>query len=149
MEFHGEFDVKANKRDVISFITDLDRIISIIPEVLSAEKVGNDSIQLVVKAGQSAIKGKFKLLLVVKNVETGGSVEISARGSGTTGSLDLRATYDFSDFGEGSTMVKWAVNLTIGGMIKTMGARVINKTADNYVKILTDSFKKGIENAQK
>ncbi len=144
MELKGEFEVKSDRRTVSSFISDIDQVTSIIPEVQSAEKLNEISSKLVVKAGKSAIKGKFNLLLELKQITEGEDIDIYARGSGTTGSLDLKANYKLVDLGS-STLVKWTVNLNIGGMIATMGARVINSTAENYISVLTDSFRKAFE----
>ena len=144
MELKGEFEVKSDRRTVSSFISDIDQVTSIIPEVQSAEKLNEISSKLVVKAGKSAIKGKFNLLLELKQITEGENIDIYARGSGTTGSLDLKANYKLVDLGN-STLVKWTVNLNIGGMIATMGARVINSTAENYISVLTDSFRKAFE----
>lgn len=144
MELKGEFEVKSARHTVSSFISDIDRVTSIIPEVQSAEKLNETSSKLVVKAGKSAIKGKFNLLLELKQITEGEDIDIYARGSGTTGSLDLKANYKLVDLGS-STLVKWTVNLNIGGMIATMGARVINSTAENYISVLTDSFRKAFE----
>lgn len=142
MEFKGEFEVRADPHTVYSFVSTIDRVTSIIPDVQSVEKVSETSARLVVKAGQSAIKGKFNLLLEIKNRVEDKIVEISARGSGATGSLDLKASYNLSDTPDGSTSVTWAVNITIGGMIATMGSRVINNTTEKYIAVLTDSFRK-------
>ena len=144
MELKGEFEIKSDRHTVSSFISDIDRVTSIIPEVQSAEKLNETSSKLVVKAGKSAIKGKFNLLLELKQITEGEDIDIYARGSGTTGSLDLKANYKLVDLGS-STLVKWTVNLNIGGMIATMGARVINSTAENYISVLTDSFRKAFE----
>ena len=144
MELKGEFEGKSDRRTVSSFISDIDQVTSIIPEVQSAEKLNEISSKLVVKAGKSAIKGKFNLLLELKQITEGEDIDIYARGSGTTGSLDLKANYKLVDLGS-STLVKWTVNLNIGGMIATMGARVINSTAENYISVLTDSFRKAFE----
>ncbi len=144
MELKGEFEIKSDRHTVSSFISDIDRVTSIIPEVQSAEKLNETSSKLVVKAGKSAIKGKFNLLLELKQITEGEDIDVYARGSGTTGSLDLKANYKLVDLGS-STLVKWTVNLNIGGMIATMGARVINSTAENYISVLTDSFRKAFE----
>ncbi len=144
MELKGEFEIKSDRHTISSFISDIDRVTSIIPEVQSAEKLNETSSKLVVKAGKSAIKGKFNLLLELKQITEGEDIDIYARGSGTTGSLDLKANYKLMDLGS-STLVKWTVNLNIGGMIATMGARVINSTAENYISVLTDSFRKAFE----
>ncbi len=144
MELKGEFEVKSDRGTVASFVSNIDRIITIIPEVQSFERLNDSSARLVVKAGQSAIKGKFNLLLEISNKVEGERIDITARGSGTTGSLDLKASYSFSD-SEVGTIVNWLVNITIGGMIATMGSRVINNTAEKYVTVLTESFRKSFE----
>jgi len=51
MELKGEFEVKSNKNAVSSFISNIDRVTSIIPEVQSAERLNETSSKLVVKAG--------------------------------------------------------------------------------------------------
>jgi Uncharacterized conserved protein len=145
MEFKGEFEVRTDPGTISSFISDIDRITSIIPDVQSKERINSSSAKLIVKAGQSAIKGKFNLLFEIKNVASGESAEISAKGSGAAGSLDLKAKYSFSDASNGSTLVKWVVDLKIGGMIATMGSRVLNGTAEKYISVLTDSFRKSFE----
>lgn len=145
MEFKGEFIVKADRHTVSSFISDIDKIVSIIPDVKSSEKIDENSSRLIVKAGQSAIKGKFNLLLEIKNRIDDESVEVTAKGSGTTGSLDLKGSYRFVESGPDMTIVIWVVNLTIGGMIATMGSRIIKGTAEKYVSVLTDSFKSAFE----
>jgi Uncharacterized conserved protein len=145
MEFKGQFDVKADRHTVFSFISDIEKITSLIPDVQSREKVNETSSKLIVKAGQSAIKGKFNLLLeILKKVEDQ-SIEISAKGSGATGSLDIRARYDISSKSPDSTTVIWTVNFTIGGMVATMGSRIINNTAEKYISVLTESFRKAFE----
>jgi carbon monoxide dehydrogenase subunit G len=142
MEFKGEFEVMAERETISSFISDITKITSIIPDVQSREIINDKMAKLVVKAGQSAIKGKFNLIFEIKSIVAGESAEISAKGSGAAGSLDLRAAYTFSDSLSGSTLVKWVVDLKIGGMIATMGSRVLNSTAEKYISVLTDSFKK-------
>lgn len=145
MNFKGEFEVKKDRPTVSAFVSDIEKVTSVIPDVQSVERIDKTSSRLVVKAGQSAIKGKFNLLLEVKNRIDDQSVEISAKGSGATGSLNLKATYDFSDSTNGTTLVKWNVEITIGGVIATMGSRVINNTAEKYISVLTDSFREAFE----
>ena len=99
MELKGEFEIKSDRHTVSSFISDIDQVTSIIPEVQSAEKLNETSSKLVVKAGKSAIKGKFNLLLELKQITEGEDIDIYARGSGTTGSLDLKANYKLVDLG--------------------------------------------------
>lgn len=145
MELKGEFELSTDRHTVSSFASDIDKVVTLIPDVQSSERVSDTSARLTVKLSQGAIKGKFKLLVEITGKGNDEKVGISAKGSGTTGSLDLKAIFEFFDLGANSTKVKWVVTISIGGLIAAMGARVINNTAEKYVTVLTDSFMKTFE----
>ena len=149
MQFKGEFEVSAPIGDVYSFMSDIDRISAIIPDVVSLEKIDGNSSRLVVKAGISFIKGKFNLIFEIKNRKKNESVEISARGSGSGGSLDLNALYVLEAIDGQKTGVKWTVDMTMGGTVASMGARVLNGAVDKYIKSLTESFQRSFEDGNK
>jgi carbon monoxide dehydrogenase subunit G len=145
MEFSGKFEVNAGRHDTFLFISDIEKVISIIPDVQSSERTGDRSARIVVKAGLSTIRGKFNLSLEVADARIDDSVQITARGSGSAGSLDMKATYVLGDAQGGGTNVTWNVVMNIGGMVATMGSRVINGTVEKYISALTDSFRKHFE----
>jgi carbon monoxide dehydrogenase subunit G len=142
MQFNGEFEVAASRHDVYSFISDIERITGIIPDVISSEKIDESSSRVVAKAGVSFIKGKFNLTLEIKEKLQDDSVRIAARGSGSGGSVDLKASYTLVDADHGATAIRWVVEMNLGGVMASMGSRVINGAAEKYIKTLTDSFQK-------
>jgi hypothetical protein len=149
MQFNGEFEVPAPVKDVYSFMSNIERITTIIPDVISLEKVDENSVRLVARAGTAFIKGKFNLTFEIKDRKVNESVRISARGSGSGGSLDLNAAYSLKPTDDGKTAVHWVVDITVGGMIASLGSRVINGVADKYIKTLTNSFRETFEDAGK
>ena len=104
---------------------------------------------MVARAGTAFIKGKFNLTFEIKDRKVNESVRISARGSGSGGSLDLNAAYSLKPTDDGKTAVHWVVDITVGGMIASLGSRVINGVADKYIKTLTNSFRETFEDAGK
>ncbi|MEM0127506.1 MAG: SRPBCC domain-containing protein [Thermoplasmatales archaeon] len=142
MELSGEFEVSSKRDDVVSYLKDIEKVISTIPEVISSEIVDKNNAKIRVKAGISAIKGKFLATLQIQENENG--IYITAKGSSSSGSIDLKALFIPRDDG-GMTNVSWNVQMTVGGMIATMGSRVIDSALQKYIKILTESFKQRIE----
>ncbi|QRF74764.1 hypothetical protein Thermo_00254 [Thermoplasmatales archaeon] len=149
MQFNGEFEVAAPINEVYSFLSDIDKIIAIIPDLLSVEKIDANSSRLSVKAGLSFIKGKFNLLFEIKDRKEDESVAVSARGSGSGSSLDLKASYALRPVDAGKTAVSWNVEMTMGGMVASMGSRVLNGAAEKYIKTLTASFQRSFEDGTK
>ncbi|MGC8644981.1 MAG: SRPBCC domain-containing protein [Thermoplasmata archaeon] len=142
MQLSGEFQVSQSREAVLSYLRDVSSVISTIPEVVSSETVDQGSARVVVKAGISAIKGKFNALIKIR--EVGDEVEITANGSGSSGSISIKALFSPREE-NGITKVKWNVDMTVGGMIATMGSRVINGAVEKYVNALTESFRRRIE----
>lgn len=147
MQFNGEFEVAAKRHEVYSFISDIDKITGIIPDVISSEKIDDVTARLVAKAGVSFIKGKFNLVLEVTEKMVDDSVRIVARGTGSGGSVDLKASYTLVDAEGDTTAVMWVVEMNLGGVMASMGARVINGAAEKYIKTLTDAFRNSFAHA--
>ena len=82
MQLNGEFEVSAPVKEVYSFMSNIERVTTIIPDVISLEKAYENSVRLVAKAGTFVIKGKFNLTFEIKDRKVNESVGISARGSG-------------------------------------------------------------------
>ena len=82
MQFYREFEVSAPAKEVYSFVTNIERITTIIPDMISLQEVDENCVHLVTRAGKSFIKGKFNLTSEIKDRRASESVEISARGSG-------------------------------------------------------------------
>ncbi|MEM0130339.1 MAG: SRPBCC domain-containing protein [Thermoplasmatales archaeon] len=141
MELSGEFDVSSPKAVVLSYLKDINSVVSTIPEVISSELIDSGTAKITLKAGISAIKGKFVTTLQIN--DQGGVVNITAKGSSSSGSIDLNAQFSPED-ANGITKVKWNVQMSIGGMVATMGSRVIDSAVQKYIKALTDSFRSKI-----
>lgn len=145
MEVKGEFEVRSGRDKIYDFFENVEKVAAIIPGLISTEKVDSYSAKLQVKAGVSYIKGKFNVLLEVVKPVKYQPIEVSARGSGSGNSLNLKAFYNIDEYSPGASRVLWTVDLTFGGVAATMGARLINGTVEKYTKELADAFKKAIE----
>ncbi len=80
MQFYREFEVSAPVKEVYSFVTNIERITTIIPDMISLEEVDENCVRLVTSAGKSCIRGKFNPIFEIKDRRVSESVEISARG---------------------------------------------------------------------
>lgn len=143
MEMNGEFVVDAGAESVHRMMTDIRKLTEIIPDVIEKEIIDEKNAKLTVKAGISTIKGKFNLVLSI-NGDNSRSIEITAKGKGSAGTLDVRGIYSIESAGDNKSTVKWKVNFNIGGTVATMGSHVINSVAQKYVETMTENFRRMI-----
>ena len=92
MHFYREFEVSAPAKEVYSFVTNIEMITTIIPDMISLEQVDENCVRLVTRAGKSFIKAKHNPIFEIKDRRVSESVEISARGSGSRGLRTLMQT---------------------------------------------------------
>ena len=92
MHFYREFEVSAPAKEVYSFVTNIERITTIIPDMISLQEVDENCVRLVTRAGKSFVKGKYNPIFEIKDRKVSESVEISARGSGLRGLPTLMQT---------------------------------------------------------
>ena len=85
MQFYREFEVSAVVKEVYSFVTNIERITTIIPDMISLQEVDENCVRLVTMVGKSFIKGKFDPAFEIKDRGVSEPVEISARSSGPRG----------------------------------------------------------------
>ena len=60
MQFNGEFEVPAPVKDVYSFMSNIERITTIIPDVISLEKVDENSVRFGSQGRNSLHKGEVQ-----------------------------------------------------------------------------------------
>ena len=92
MQFYSEFEVSTVVKEVYSFVTNTERITTIIPDMISLQEVNENCVRLVTRAGKSFIKVKFNPIFEIKDLRASEPVEISARGSGPRGLPALMQT---------------------------------------------------------
>ena len=143
MDLDGTFNVDKSDTKVAAFLSDITKILSIMPDKESQEVVDSTNARFTAKAGVSFIKGKFDIRVSLQEIKQD-SVRIVGAGSGKGGSVDF--TIDVSHTPEGTgTDVKWKLTLNIRGTLATLGSRIIKGQAEKYAMNIIEEFKKDLE----
>ncbi len=143
-EVPGSFNVSVPPEKVYSFLTDPEKLASVVPDKEGQSVSGDGSLNLTVKVGISFIKGTFNVNVKVSDSKPGESVTITGAGSGKGGAVDFTVNCRIAQEGGGSR-VDWDVDLNIRGTIATMGARMIQGQAKKYIDQMIGDMKKSLE----
>ncbi|MCL4330208.1 MAG: SRPBCC domain-containing protein [Candidatus Thermoplasmatota archaeon] len=143
MKFNGSFAVTTQRHVAFERMSDPEFLITIIPDVVEAAKIDQHTIHAVIKAGLSFIKGKFRTSIILKNEVDDTALTVKGSGNGSGSSMDFLVNISLADDVSG-TLVNWDAEINISGSAATLGQRMIDKAARNYVDRLIESFRKSL-----
>lgn len=134
MEFSGAVDIPATREQVFAFVTDPTRVGSCGPGVESIEIVDPTHFKAQAKVGVGFITARFVVDLEIAEQHPPDMAVIKARGQAPGSAVDALGRINLVDGPEpGTTTMLWAAEVTISGMIASVGARLIDSTADKMI----------------
>ena len=148
MHYDGSFEVPVSKEKVYDFVMNPSKITSIFPDVQDLKIIGEDNFSLKAKVGISFIRGMMdvKMTIVERNPPT--FAKMRAKGNGLSSSVELDNTFTMEDSQNGSgTVVKWGADAKIGGLMASVGSRLIDAAAQKYVAEIIGSLKEKLSSS--
>lgn len=134
MDFSGSVDIAAPREQVFDFLVDPHRVASCGPGVESIEIVDEDRFRVVAKVGVGFISARFVVDLEVVERRRPDVAVIRARGRAPGSAVDAVGRMDLVDGPEvGTTTMRWAAEVDLAGMLASVGARMIDGTANKLI----------------
>ncbi|MEM1942921.1 MAG: carbon monoxide dehydrogenase subunit G [Candidatus Caldarchaeum sp.] len=144
MKMADKFVVAADRDTVWKFITEPDNFVKLIPDLQKYEKVDATSFKTVFKIGLGMIKGSLNMAFKYEELNPPTSLKISGKGSGMQSTADLSLQLQLNPVAEG-TEVSWSADLIVGGLVASVGSRLMESTTKAKVKELVEGLKKELE----
>ncbi len=145
MHFEGTFDVKAPRQKVWDFISVPNNVAKCLPDLQKLEVLAPDRFKATVKAGVGFIKGTFNFEFAMLDMQPPTHAKLSGHGSGTGSTVDLETAIDLSDLPDGGTRMAWKADAKVGGLIASVGQRLLEGAAQKLVGNLFACLKKQLE----
>ena len=103
-------------------------------------EVAPDQFEAVMKVGVASVKGTYKGKVAIKDKQAPSHYVLSGQGSGGPGFMQGDVAIDLEEQGE-QTLLKYSTDAKIGGLIASLGQRMMNGVA----KMMVDQFFKKME----
>jgi carbon monoxide dehydrogenase subunit G len=145
MHFEGTFDIKSPRQKVWEFLSIPDNLAKCLPDVQKFEVIAPDRFKATVKAGVGFIKGTFNIEVSMHDMQPPTHAKLVVRGTGVGSSVDIEASMDLSDLPDGGTRMTWKADAKVGGLIASVGHRLLEGAAQKIVSNLFASIKKQLE----
>ena len=133
MQFKGTVEIAAPRDKVWAFLMDPNQVGPCGPGVESIEVVDETHFKAKAKVGIGFISARFNVDMEIAERDEPNRAVIKARGQAPGSAVDATATMALSD-GEGAaTKMDWGADVLIGGTLASVGARLIEGTANKMI----------------
>jgi carbon monoxide dehydrogenase subunit G len=133
MKFDGTVEIRAPRERVWDFLMDPDQVGPCGPGVESIEIIDETHFRARAKVGIGFISARFIVDMEIAEREEPDRAVIKARGQAPGSAVDATATMRLRDGDAGGTVMEWAADVMIGGTLASVGARMIEGTANKMI----------------
>lgn len=145
MRFEGTTEIGAPRDRVWAFVIDPQQVGWCGPGVESIEEVDATHFKARAKVGIGVISARFNVNLeLVETVEPDRAV-IKASGQAPGSAVDATGQMLLSGPAEGPTTMAWSADVAIMGTIASVGARLIEGTANKLIRQAFDCMRAKLE----
>ena len=140
MKIEGSYTFNAPRERVWQVLLDPKIMAQCMPGCESMNEVAPDRYETVMKVGVASVKGTYKGKVAIKDKQAPTHYVLSGEGSGGPGFMQGDVAIDLEET-NGQTVLKYSTDPKIGGLIASVGQRMLNGVA----KMMAEQFFKKVE----
>jgi carbon monoxide dehydrogenase subunit G len=144
VRFEGSFDLKASPETFFKVATDPKKFSKAIPDVkkVTVKDQNNFNVEFTVSLGP--IRGTLKVDFTYEKVEPYSFLSVVGKGSGLQSTVNVRIDAKVTPSSTGSK-VDWAADLTVGGLVASVGGRLIESVTKDKITQIIENLRKIVE----
>jgi carbon monoxide dehydrogenase subunit G len=140
LKIEGSYIFNAPRERVWQVLLDPKIMAQCMPGCERMNEVAPDQFEAVMKVGVASVKGTYKGKVSIKDKQAPCHYVLSGEGSGGPGFMQGDVAIDLEEQ-DGKTVVKYSTDARIGGLIASIGQRMLNGVA----KMMVEQFFKKVE----
>ena len=145
MHFEGTVQINAPRDKVWAFLIDPNQVGSCGPGVESTEVIDDTHFKATAKVGVGFISARFVVNMEFVDLDAPDKANIKAHGQAPGSAVDATATMNLSDGEGGGTQMDWQADVNISGTLASVGARLIEGTANKMIGQTFDCIRTKLE----
>ena len=145
MKFSGTVDIHAPRDRVWAFVTDPDQVGPCGPGVEKIEVVDPTHFKATAQVGIGFIKARFQVNMEFAEQQPPDRAVIKAHGQAPGSAFDATAEMVRSGPPDGPTTMDWQADVALAGTMASLGARMIEGTANKMINQTFDCMRSKLE----
>jgi uncharacterized protein len=143
VKISGSYTIDAPQEQVWAALNDMEVLARIVPGCERLEQTGDNEFEGTVKIGIQAIKGTYNGRIRLEDIQPPHHYKLVASGRSSNGVVDGAGMVDLSEE-DGKTILKYSGDAQIGGMLASVGQRLIEGASkqmiNQSIKALVDQI---------
>ena len=140
MQIDGSYTFNAPRERVWQVLLDPKIMAQCMPGCESMNETGPDHYEATMKVGIASVKGTYKGKVSIKEKQAPSHYVLSGEGSGGPGFMQGDVSIDLEEK-DGRTVLQYSTDAKVGGLIASIGQRMLNGVA----KVMVDQFFRKME----
>ncbi len=145
MKFTGTLVIRAGRDAVWAFVTDPTKVGACGPGVETIEVVDATHFRARAKVGVGFITAKFVVDMEMAELDPPSRAVVKAHGQAPGSAVDAAATMRLGEAADGDTTMDWEADVNISGTLASVGARLIEGTANKMIGQTFDCIRTKLE----
>ncbi len=145
MNLEGEHVFRGPRQDVWDMFYDPNVLASALPGTQKLDKVSENEYNGVINVRIGPVSGSFSGKLTVSDEKPPESCTLTVDGRGAPGFAKGVGHVSFFDQGDGTTLMKYTGEVTIGGTLASVGQRMIDSVSKSMIRQGFELLDKALE----
>jgi carbon monoxide dehydrogenase subunit G len=141
MEFSGTQIIAAPIEKVWAFLLDVNNVAACAPGFQSLEVLGEEHWKAVVSVGVGPVKAKFTMDVTRPEMHEPDLMVVKGRGKAPGSAVELSGNMDLKAVDDSQTQMDWKATVIVSGTIASVGARLMQGTAEKLTGQFFDCLK--------
>jgi carbon monoxide dehydrogenase subunit G len=145
MKFSGTIQINAPRDRVWAFVIDPNQVGQCGPGVESIEVIDDAHFKAAAKVGIGFISARFNVKMEFAELAAPDRAVIKAHGQAPGSAVDANAEMALSGPPDGPTTMDWSADVQLAGTMASLGARLIEGTANKMIGQTFDCMRTKLE----
>ena len=141
MEFSGTQTIAAPIEKVWTFLLDVNNVASCAPGFQSLEELGEEHWKAIVTVGVGPVKAKFTMDVTRPEMQEPERMLVKGRGKAPGSAVELSGSMELKAVDDAQTTMDWKATVVVSGTIASVGARLMQGTAEKLTGQFFDCLK--------
>ena len=141
MEFSGTQTIAAPIEKVWAFLMDVNNVASCAPGFQSLEVLEEEHWKAVVAVGVGVVKAKFTMDVTRDEMLEPEHMTMKGRGKAPGSAVDMSGAMHLTALDSSGTQMDWKASVVVSGTIASVGARLLQGTAERLTGQFFDCLK--------
>jgi carbon monoxide dehydrogenase subunit G len=143
MRYEGSIEAPVRREKFYAFVTDPNRVIGCLPDVVDSKVADSDHFTVKARVGAGPMKGTLDMSFETVERRMGSLSKLVGHAQGMQSSVDITLQIMLEDSPNGSK-ANWVAEASVGGLLASLGGRLIDGVASKYVRQITESMRKQV-----